>query len=302
MTADRGELARQVGTRNGLNIANVSWGDHLEWGAGSARLASPDDIARSVERWVTRDCAGRIHFREHEYYRRFGRIVHPTSRAEGFQAELGFDENAEIIRRGHAAGLPVYLYLTIYDEMWLDTDWSWPWDPQTNWQSDFVRDHPEHVAVHRDGVERHWGILDYNQPAARAYRVAVIRQLLGRHDWDGVFICTRSQSKPAADGDQFGYNSGSIELYRARHGTDPRTPDVDIDAWRQVRGMGLTQLLRDVRAATDERGLRLAIGIPRGDFMGPPIGNLHLDWRTWAAEGLIDSMVVGQISEICPSA
>ena len=41
--------------RTGLNIANVSWGDHLEWGAGSARLATPDDVARSVERWVERD-------------------------------------------------------------------------------------------------------------------------------------------------------------------------------------------------------------------------------------------------------
>ena len=294
--------ARRARPLNGIKIANVSWGDHIEWGVGSARLASPDDIARSVERWVTRDGAGRIHFREHEYYRRFGRILHPSMRNETFRAELGFDENAEVIRRSHEAGLPIYLYLTIYDELWLDTDWAWPWEPATNWQSDIVRDHPEHIAVDRAGRERHWGILDYNEPQARAYRVAVIRELLGRHDWDGVFICTRSQSKPAADGDQFGFNAASVELYRTLYGSDPRDPDVDLDAWRSVRGRGLTELLRDVRRATDERGLRLAIGIPRGDYMGPPIGNLHLDWRTWTAEELVDSLVIGQISEICPSA
>jgi hypothetical protein len=69
-----------------------------------------------------------------------------------------------------------------------------------------------------------------------------------------------------------------------------------------VRGEGLTDLLRDLRGLTLEYGKRLAIGVPRGDFMGPPIGNLHLDWRTWLTVGVVDSLVVGQISEICPSA
>ena len=128
----------RAGARTGTNIANVSWGDHIEWGAGSARLASPDDIARSVERWITRDHAGRIHFRENDYYRRFGRTLRPRQRDAAFDARPGFDENAEMIRRGHEAGLPVYLYVTIYDELWLDTDWAWPWDPTTNWLSDYV--------------------------------------------------------------------------------------------------------------------------------------------------------------------
>ncbi len=48
----------------GRRIASVSWGDHIEWGDGSARLGSADDMARSVERWVARDGADRIHIRQ----------------------------------------------------------------------------------------------------------------------------------------------------------------------------------------------------------------------------------------------
>jgi hypothetical protein len=286
----------------GQNIANVSWGDHVEWGSGFARLATADDIARSVERWVERDGAARIHFREHTYYRRHGESV-KTARTEPFEARTGFDENAEIIRRGHEAGIPVYAYITIFDESWLPSNWAWPWDPSGGWQSNYVRDHPDHVLMDAAGRERLWGVLDYNAPEARAFRVGVIRELLGEHDWDGIFVCTRSQSKPAPHGDQFGYNEPSLALYRSRtHGADPRDADADLDLWRRVRGEGLTELLRDLRGVTDAAGKRLAIGIPRGDFMGPPIGNLRLDWRTWAGERLIDSLIVGQISEICPSA
>jgi hypothetical protein len=291
-----------AGPRRGVNIANVSWGDHLEWGAGSARLATPDDFARSVERWVTRDGAGRIHFREQEYYRRHGRTLRPRPRDQVFVERPGFDENTEIIRRGHEAGLPVYLYVTIFDELWLETDWAWPWDPTTNWLSDYVRDHPEDVLVDRSGRERLWGVVDYNSPPARAYRVAAVRELLDEHDWDGLFVCTRSQSRPAAHGDQFGFNSHSLALYRERTGRDATADPLDLDAWRAVRGEGLTALLGDLRALTRERDLALSVGIPRGDVMGPPIGNLALDWRGWARDGRIDSLVIGQISEICPSA
>jgi hypothetical protein len=43
------------------------------------------------------------------------------------------------------------------------------------------------------------------------------------------------------------------------------------------------------------------VGVQRGDIIGPPIGNWPIQWRTWADEGLIDAMVVGQNSSQCPS-
>ena len=282
-------------------IASVSWGDHIEWGEGSARLGSFDDMARSVERWVARDGTDRIHFRENRYYTRYGRATRHDPRGDTWLRPT-FDESAAILEAGHAAGLPVHLYATIYDDLWLDTDWAWPWDPSTNWLSDHVRDHPDDVMVDRDGRERLHGVLDYNVARARQARVSILAELLDEHAWDGLFICTRSQSRPAAHGDQFGFNDASLRLYADRHGGDARDPDVDLDAWRGVRGEGLTALLRDLRTMTQARGIELSMGIPRGDVLGPPVGNLRLDWRTWLAEGLIDALVIGQLNEICPSA
>lgn len=285
----------------GRQIASVSWGDHIEWGEGSARLASPDDFARSVDRWIERDGADRIHFRENHYYTRYGRPVRHNPRSDTWLRPT-FDESDAMVRSGRVAGVPVHLYATIYDELWLDTDWAWPWDPATNWLSEYVREHPGHTLVDRAGLERLHGVLDYNEPEAREYRVRVLDTLLGDYEWQGLFICTRSQSRPARQGDQFGYNEASARLYAERWGADPRTADPDIDAWRAIRGEGLTALLRDLRTMTQRRGIELSIGTPRGDFMGPPIGNLRLDWRTWLAEGLVDALVVGQLNEICPSA
>ncbi len=33
------------------NIVSVSWGDHLMFGEGDGRLASPDALQRRMERW-----------------------------------------------------------------------------------------------------------------------------------------------------------------------------------------------------------------------------------------------------------
>jgi len=48
-------------------------------------------------------------------------------------------------------------------------------------------------------------------------------------------------------------------------------------------------------------GVRLGIGIPRGDIIGPPLGNWPLEWQRWIAEGTIDHLVIGQNSSRCPS-
>ena len=41
--------------------------------------------------------------------------------------------------------------------------------------------------------------------------------------------------------------------------------------------------------------------MPRGDIIGPPVGNWPIEWRTWAEEGLIDTLVIDQNSSQCPS-
>ena len=64
-------------------------------------------------------------------------------------------------------------------------------------------------------------------------------------------------------------------------------------AWRALRGEFMTQFVREVRKELNRRGKGLSVGVPQGDVIGPPYGNMKLDWRAWVREGLIDRLVVG---------
>jgi len=43
------------------------------------------------------------------------------------------------------------------------------------------------------------------------------------------------------------------------------------------------------------------VGVPRGDVLGPPMGNSTLYWRDWVKRGIIDELVINQNSSQCPS-
>jgi hypothetical protein len=88
---------------------------------------------------------------------------------------------------------------------------------------------------------------------------------------------------------------------RARHGVDILQQDFDLAAWRTLQGEFFTAFLRELRADLRQLGVGLSVGVPRGDIIGPPVGNWPLSWRTWAADGLIDALVIDQNSSQCPS-
>ena len=46
-----------------MNIASVSWGDHLSFGEGDGRLDTPDAVARRMDAWRTGLGAGALHWR-----------------------------------------------------------------------------------------------------------------------------------------------------------------------------------------------------------------------------------------------
>jgi len=50
-----------------------------------------------------------------------------------------------------------------------------------------------------------------------------------------------------------------------------------------------------------KNSLKLAIGIPRGEAIGPPLGNWTLHWRKWVKLDLIDDLLINQNSSRCPS-
>jgi hypothetical protein len=88
---------------------------------------------------------------------------------------------------------------------------------------------------------------------------------------------------------------------RERHGVDILTQDFDLDAWRAVNGEFFTAFLRELRQDLRPLGVELSVGVPRGDVIGPPVGNWPIAWRTWAKEGLVDALVIDLNSSQCPS-
>ncbi len=66
-------------------------------------------------------------------------------------------------------------------------------------------------------------------------------------------------------------------------------------------GEHLTQFLRQLRADLASLSRELAVGVPRGDVLGHPLGNATLDWCGWVSQGLVDELIVDQDSSRCPS-
>ncbi len=59
--------------------------------------------------------------------------------------------------------------------------------------------------------------------------------------------------------------------------------------------------MSELRDSLKDRGIKLSIGIPRGEVIGPPLGNWTLLWREWVKMNLIDDLVINQNSSQCPS-
>ena len=146
----------------------------------------------------------------------------------------------------------------------------------------------------------HYGVWEYRYPEAREATIERFLFEMESYDFDGMVLSTRTHSTPAIDGEQYGYNDVIEAELLARTGVsfrEPafwRRPDVQ-ETRRRIVGESLTLFLRDLRAAWPKEK-KLYIGIPRGDYFGPPYGNIFIDWRTWAHEKLIDGLYIGEVS------
>ena len=285
-----------------MNVASVSWGDHLSFGEGDGRLATPDAVARRLERWRRELNVGSIHWRLLR-----GRIPGTFQVARGYRhpsqtvaAGLDWDDLTEVPVIAHVAGVAAWLYVSVFDE-------GWPLPPSrarrvsynnamhgrhVAWQSELARVHPHWLLADRAGRRRQRGVVCLAYPAARRAFIERWRRLLEGTAFDGLFLCLRSQSRPPDHADQFGHNPP----VRAALGRS-----LDAEARRVVLGRSLTTLLHELRPALARDGRKLGVGVPRGDVLGPPLGNTRLYWREWLRRGLVDQLVIDQNSSQCPS-
>jgi hypothetical protein len=290
------------------NVISVSWGDHLLFGEGDGKLDTPEALKRRLDRWVHGLGASAVLWRERRtalsgrFYSGEGR-TNPHSRKR-----VTWDDFEVVPCLCHERGMRAYLYVTLFDE-------GWPLPPRKvrevsyhnamhyqhyARQTNFSRQHPEYAVINRTGDIRQWGVLCLGYTEVRSHFVDRYLTLLRGYDFDGLFVCLRSQSRPADFADQFGFNEPVRRDYMADYGRDILREDFDLQRWRGLHGEYFTRFLTELRAALPEH-IRLAVGIPRGDIIGPPLGNWPLRWRQWVEEGLADDLMINQNSSQCPS-
>jgi hypothetical protein len=294
-----------------MNIVSVSWSDHLSFGEGEGRLDTPEKLQRRLPAWRDELGAGALHWRMLRSripgtYSAAPGYRHPSETAAG---RVGWDDFRVVPAMAREAGLSPWLYVTVWDE-------GWPLAPEhvrrvsyhnemhgqhVAWQSNVTRDHPEWLTVDRAGRERQLGVVSLAYAEARRMFVQRWVTLIEPTEFDGLFVCLRSQSRPADTADQFGFNEPARRDFLDRHGIDVTREAFEIEAWRDLLGSYVTALLRELRVALDGAGKRLAIGCARGDVVGPPLGNATLPWREWVRFNLVDRLVIDQNSSQCPS-
>lgn len=284
----------ELNTEGMDNCMIVSWGDQIAVGQGWRKLNRIEHVApliaeckrKGVKKVIFR-CSSLLIM---ELYEK--RMDENHWYIKAIRAVEG-DIHSEVIRQCHEAGIKVYAWSTIFDEG-SPTSVLYGGTTPYFWQSKFTIDHPEYLVESRDGSKRQWGVLCYAYPEARKYIVGIFQKLLADRAFDGAYICTRTHSYPAEFADQFGYNQPIAEEFKRRHGVDIRTEDFSKSQWWDLQGEYLTELMRDFRRGLP--GKEIIVGIPRSDYIGPPYGNMRLDWRTWVQEKLVDGIVLGTIS------
>jgi hypothetical protein len=268
-------------------------------------------IERCIADWAEHYDAGAVlwrgasvYIKEHYEQRHFkGFISKYYAKVDEVEAQFQPVEVARRETRRH--GQRLLIYMTVFDHG-APTNQLYGGTQPFPWQDRATIANPEWQEVDLRG-NRHYGVLDFAWPEARALMVERIRDYVKRFDCDGAYVCTRTHSLPALHADQFGFGPHIAAEFRRRAGIDILTDarfdytssayapdDAAVEQWRRMRGEYVVQFYRELRAALP--GKEIITGIPRGRYMGPPYGNLYLDWESLVKERLVDGIVLGVTS------
>jgi hypothetical protein len=293
------------------NIVSVSWGDHLIFGESDGRLSTVAALERRMRNWKADLGAGIIHWRctrnriNGQYFQAKGYRHSYRSLTQAVQ----WDDFKEVTRLARQHGLKNFLYVTLFDE-------GWPLLPKkvrevsfhnkmhcqhVTWQSDFSRKNPQYAMVDRSLSRHQWGVLCLAYPEVRYHFIRRFKRLLGEGNFAGLFVCLRSQSRPADFADQFGFNQPVRNDFLKRYGRDIWNEDFEMLRWQNLLGEYLTVFLADLKKSLKTSRVLLAVGVPRGNVLGPPLGNIALQWKTWIEKEMVDHLIIDQNSSNCPS-
>jgi hypothetical protein len=228
---------------------------------------------------------------------RFTPGMSPERRAEllkKFQAldYAGFDSLAAAVRYGRQIGLEIHAWISINED---DHGWGI--------RSEFSKKHPEFRWRKRDG-KIYRSQLSFAFREVRQYKLAILKEILG-YDISGIFldwirtgdVRDNPQTDSAGVADS-GYEA--LAPFKKKYGVDPHEVPNGDERWVRLRAEPQTEFMRAARDLVrgDRRRLPIAalVGHPwhyRGE-QNKIDGNLRgllLDVKTWAREGLVDSVV-----------
>lgn len=293
-------------------VANASWPDHLVFGAGDGRLDTVEAVERRFATWREQVGTEVVQWREVRTRRDLSHYYasddNPRTQERKIQS-LDWDDFAVVPRTAHANGMKAHLYISVLDDgraLMTDEERARSFHnamhgQHVTWQTDWSRQHPELMTVDRSQKTRQWGVPSYSHTAVRNHMADRIESMVDGYDFDGVFLCLRSQCRPAEYADQFGFDEQVCSDMLQKTGKSILEEDFDLETWRRLLGSYFTEFLREVKSRLASRGMTLSVGTPRGDVIGPPLGNWDLQWRIWVEEGIVDQLVVNQNSSQCPS-
>jgi hypothetical protein len=300
-----------MGTAEQRNIISVSWSDHLIFGEGDGKLATIDALTRRMQCWKQELNVGTIHWRctRDQIKGRFyaGKGYRHFFKAK--KSDITWDDLEVVPEMARKHDIQVFLYVTLFDEGWgllpkkvREVSYHNRMHCQhVSWQSDFSRANPQYAIADRTLRKQQWGVLCLGYPEVREHLIRRYLRLVQKGNFDGLFVCLRSQSQPADFADQYGFNEPIRREYLKRYGTDICREDFDLQLWRDLNGDYLTLFLRELRKKLNESNLKLSIGVPRGTVLGPPMGNTTLQWPLWVQEKVVDQVIIDQNSSQCPS-
>ena len=205
-----------------------------------------------------------------------------------------FDPPVAAIREARRNGIKLYLWMTLCDESYTSDENE---GGQIN-NSQFLLDNPTCELLDRKGNQLH-GTICYNEPAARAYRLAVLKELLD-YGADGIYLCNRTHSTVfGVDNDaDYGFNPSVVAEYKKRYNVDILTEDYDPEKFKAIKAEGYNQLIKEASEMVHAAGQKLMLGVSFWGVstgrVGANYGKMSVDIAGYLRNGWIDAIVSGQ--------
>jgi uncharacterized lipoprotein YddW (UPF0748 family) len=207
-----------------------------------------------------------------------------------------FDTFKAAMEYGHQIGLEVHAWLSINED-----------DHAYGWRSRFSREHPQLRWVRRDGRPYN-SQLSFASPEVRAYKLALLREILAYHP-DGVFfdwirtgdIRDNPQTEP--DGvANYGYETPNLQRFRELYGADAHEVPNNDARWVTVRSEPQTDFMREAHRLIKQTNPKTVISVMvqhPWSYRGSPTDTPYADSRQgllcdvgqWGREKLIDEAV-----------